>query len=311
MTLGEAGTYTIRMLLRCLTVVASALSLAALSWPAPLRAQVGPREHAVFVSALDSKGVPVTSLDVEDVVIREDRQVREAIRVVPALEPMDVVILVDNSQAAASYIRDYRVGLTSFIEAMAADETGARHQYSIVTVAERPTINTNYTLDPAVAIAGVQRLFNGMSGSGSYLMDGIVEVSQGLKRRMAARVAIVAISSDGPDLTNRAFQQVLAALKEGGASLHVLTIGRQANMNEDRAVVFGRGTQDTGGRNENVLVSQALGMRLKQVAAELTHQFKVVYVRPESLLKPERITIESGRKGLTVRGIVDRERQER
>src|SRR5262245_60183534 len=117
------------MVLRSLTVVASALSLVVLSWPASLDAQSGRRERSVFVSALDEKGAPVESLSVADVVIREDKQIREPLRVVPALEPMDIAILVDNSVAATSYIRDYRVGLTGFIEAMAADETGARHQY--------------------------------------------------------------------------------------------------------------------------------------------------------------------------------------
>jgi hypothetical protein len=38
------------------------------------------------------------------------------------------------------------------------------------------------------------------------------------------------------------------------------------------------------------------------VATELTHQFRVTYARPQTLIPPEKITVASAKPGLTVRG---------
>jgi hypothetical protein len=242
------------------------------------------------------------------VVIREDKVLREVLRVVPATEPMDVAILVDNSQAADSYIRDYREALPAFITAMSEDESGARHQFAVITLAERPTINTDYTLDPKRAIEGARRIFS-MSGSGAYMLDGIIETSKGLARRPTPRAVMLIITSEGPDLSDRQYNAVLEPLRASGASMHVIVIGRPTNANQDRSIVLDVGTKDTGGRYDTLLTPNGLTARLKQVAAELTHQFKVTYSRPQSLLQPDRVTVTSGKPSLTIRGIADRTKE--
>jgi len=66
----------------------------------------------------------------------------------------------------------------------------------------------------------------------------------------------------------------------------------------------------TGGRNDNIFTSTALSGRLKQVAAELTHQYLVTYARPNTLIPPDQVTISSARPGMTVRGTPARTTQE-
>src|SRR5689334_12012858 len=68
------------------------------------------RERVAYVSAVDQSGAPVPSLSPDDVVIREDKVAREVLSVLPATEPMEITLLVDNSQAAEPYIRDLREG---------------------------------------------------------------------------------------------------------------------------------------------------------------------------------------------------------
>ncbi len=94
-----------------------------------------------------------------DFIVREDKVAREILKVAPAADPMQIVVLVDNSQAADQFIPDYREALPAFINTIAADETGARHEISIVTLAERPTLNTDYTTDVDRLIKGAQRIF--------------------------------------------------------------------------------------------------------------------------------------------------------
>jgi hypothetical protein len=212
---------------------------------------------------------------------------------------MQIALLIDNSAAAEPFIRDYREALGSFIDVLAADE--AKHEVAVITLADRPTINTDYTGDLARAKAGTQRVFS-MQGSGTYLLDGIIETSKGITKRESARPVIVVLTTEGPELSDRAYQTVLEPLEASGAAMHVVVMGRPLNLTVDRGIVLARGSKDSGGRYDNVLASSGLPMRMKQLATELTSQYLVTYTRPESLIPPEEITIESHKPGVTVRG---------
>ena len=49
---------------------------------------------------------------------------------------------------------------------------------------------------------------------------------------------------------------------------------------------------------------------MKQLAAELTHQYAVTYARPQSLIPPERVTVSAVRRGLVARGILIADQRE-
>jgi hypothetical protein len=275
--------------------------------PAPMVAQAVQR--SVYVSALDQNGAPVAALAPTDLAVREDRVAREILTIAPAREPMHIALLVDNSQAAEEYIRDYREAFPAFIAAIAGDESGATHQISIVTLAERPTINTEFTSDRMELTKGAGRIF-AMPGSGNYLLDGIIEISQGIRKRNFARPVIVAITTEGPEMSDRMYPAVLEPLRDSGAAFHVVVVGSPRNNSHDRSMVLSQGTNDTGGRFDTILTGNALTGRLKQVAAELTHQFRVTYARPQSLIPPDQVTVSALRPGLTVRGTPLREQRD-
>jgi len=284
---------------RC-TSAAVALLAGLAVLPVVLQAQA--QQRIVFASAVSDKGVPVEGLGPADFVVREDKVAREVLSVVPAAEPMQIALLVDNSQAADPYVRDLRQGASAFIEALGADPTGTRHQVAVITVGERPTLNTDYTTDLARATKGAQRIF-ATPGSGAYLLDGIIETSRGIKKRQSPRPVIVAVITAGVDLSDRVFQSVLEPLRESGATLHVVVVGRPVTSDVDRMMVLDLGTRDTGGRYDTVLTGTALAPRLKQLAEELTHHYKVTYARPQTLIPPDRVTVSAAKPGLTIRGI--------
>jgi VWFA-related protein len=255
-------------------------------------------ERSVYVSVLDEKGVPVPNLGAADFIVREDGQSREVLSVAPATDPMQIALLVDNSEAGEQYVRDYREAIPAFIKAMAAD--GVKHQFAVITIAERPTIVTDFTSDPAQALKGAQRIFS-FSGSGTYLLDGIIETSQGLAKRRAERPVIIAITTEGPELSDRQYQAVLEPLKLSGAAFHAFTLGRPANNDHDRSVVLDKGSNSSGGRYETVLMGTALTNRLQQLATELRGQYKVRYARPARIIPPEQITVAAAKPDLKVR----------
>lgn len=289
------------------SVTAALLAILSLSIPASSRAQAARR--VIYASALDRSGAPVSGLRPSDFVVREDKISREILSVDRASDAMQIALLVDNSRAAEQYIRDYREALPAFINQLAADDSGARHQVAIITLADRPTINTDYTFDLTQAVKGAQRIF-AMSDSGSYLLDGIIETSRGIIKRAFARPIIVVVTTEGPEMSDRPYQAVLEPLRASGAAFHVITVGSRTNNSQDRSIVVDMGTRDAGGRNDNVMTGSGLTPRMKQLAAELLHQYRVTYARPEQLVPPGQITVSAVRPGLTVRGTPARDTRE-
>lgn len=259
-------------------------------------------QRSLYVSVVDKSGAPVANLGPSDFIVREDKVAREVLDVEPAREPMQIALLVDNSQAAEPYIRDYREAIPAFVAAM-TDPAGPRNQISLIALAERPTIFTEYTNDAAQLQKGIGRLF-AMTGSGTYLLDGIIEISQGISKRRSPRPVILAITTEGMELSDRQFQQVLPPLKDSGAAFHVVVVGSPRNMSHDRSVVLDQGTRESGGRYDNILTSNALTAKMKEVARELKSQYRVTYARPQTLIPPERVTVAAAKPGLTARGTV-------
>ena len=303
LALVKTGTYTQRMALSsraARVVLAFCVAAGTLAAPDALVAQTPQR--AVYVSVTDPAGNPVPGLGPSDFIVREDNVSREVLSVAPVDEPMQLAVLLDISQAAEAFVRDYRNALTAFITAVTNDTTPkGKHQIALVGIAGRPTILRDYSSDPTPLLKSAQSVFS-MPDTGTYLLDGIIETSQGIAKREATRPVIVAIITEGPELSNRPYDLVLQTLTASGAALHVVKVGSPRNNSYDRAMVIDQGTRTSGGRNEDLLASTALPNMMKKLAADLTHQYRVTYARPQTLIQPETVTVAAAKPGLTARG---------
>jgi VWFA-related protein len=279
------------------------LATLGLASPALLLAQA--LQRSLYVSVLDESGAVVRDLGEKDFVVREDNLAREVLRVAPATAPMQVALLIDNSAYTSRYIRDFREAAKEFVLGMTSGPV--KHEVAIIGIAERPTLLTDYTSDQKKLEAGVGRIFTQSQG-GLYLLDGIYESANALKKREASRPVIVAVATDGREFSNRYHDQILTALAGAGAALHAVILGPPgaedvvSTEGRERAMSLDMGTKATGGRYDNVIAASALPARLKQVADELTHQYLVTYARPDQLIPPEKTTVSATRPGLTARG---------
>jgi hypothetical protein len=292
----------------------SVLGALLLSGPATVFSQA--IERSMFVTVVDKSGAPAANVGPSDLIVREDNVSREVLRVVPVTDPMQVSILVDNSTAAAPDVPNIRRALPAFVDALVKPTASGRHnEVAIVTLASRPTILADYSIEAAPLTKAIDRLWEDPFNTGYYLLDGLIEVSQGFKKREATRPVIVAIVGEGPELSNRHPDQVLAALRDSGASLHVISIGTPAAGISDevryRNLVVDDGTRTTGGTRTQLLASTAVAGRLQQLANLLTHTYRVVYAHPDSLIPPERITVAARRGDLTALGTPVKEQQAR
>ena len=147
----------------------------ALTWPGRLAAQAA--RKAMYVSVVNDAGAPVKDLDVPDFIIREDNVTREVLSVEPALDPMQIAILVDNSSAARDNISHMRTALPTFVAALTDGPAGQKNEVSIIAIGERPTVLADYTTSRAALQKGIDRIWS-LRDTGAYLLDGIPEVCQ-------------------------------------------------------------------------------------------------------------------------------------
>lgn len=276
-------------------------------------------ERFLYVSVLSRSGRPVDNLAVEDIIVRENNIRRNVLRVSPAVESFDIAVLVDTSQEAEPFVRDFRQALTEFFRAM-----GDRHQIALIAFGQRPTVLVNYTNDPGRLQNGLTRVF-AQSGSGAYLMEAIIEASQGLRRRENQRRVAIVVASESAELSDRYSRDVVgdvlasdlvldafvvttrsgivgakeaAATRVGRTAIPVLPDQNAA----ERAAALDEATKMTGGRHEHLDTSIALGARLRELAAEFNNQYRVVYEGPRpGVISRSSIEVQTTRSDLRVR----------
>ncbi|MDP2053723.1 MAG: VWA domain-containing protein [Acidobacteriota bacterium] len=259
-------------------------------------------ERVLYVSVWDEKSrAPITGLGTDAFAVREDGLAREVLRVTPATSPMSIAIVVDNSQAATPTIADLRKALSAFVKSI--DGIGP---VALVSVADRPTILRDYTTDQKQLQDAVGRVF-AMPGSGATLLDAVVEVSKGLAKRETDRAAMVIVTGENREFSNRHYRDVLEELATGGAMMHALVLsgpGSTALSDEarNRASVLDLGPKASGGTREDILTSQAFEVKLQELAAILKSQHRVVYARPQTLIPPEKVEVSATKPGQVASG---------
>jgi hypothetical protein len=245
--------------------------LAAATSPAHAQAD----ERVIYTSVVDKDGAPVLDLTIKDFIVREDGQAREILRVARDNDPLQIALLVDATR----------------------DDV----QLALITLAERPTILVGYTTDRAALRKAADGIF--AYEAANYLLDGIAETSQGLTKRTMWRSAIAVITGLGPEMSYRQYTEALRFFRAGGASLHVIQLGMGLG-GQGREIVISRGTSETGGRFEEVLMPTALETKSRQLATELSNQYRVTYARPSRLVPPSKTEVSVRRADFRARGML-------
>src|SRR4051812_19463168 len=91
------------------------------------------QRRQVFVSVVDSRGVPVLNLGPDAFKIFENQVASKTLTVEPIDWPMKITVLVDNGIGMAPYIANLRSGLRSFFNEI-PDEV----ELSLLTLAPQP-----------------------------------------------------------------------------------------------------------------------------------------------------------------------------
>ena len=250
-------------------------------------------ERTIYASVVDRDGAPALDLTLKDFIVREDGVSREVLRVAKDDDPLQIALLIDNSAVMRPRLTQLRKAAAAFVSA-----TREGVPIALITLAERPTIAVGYTTDQAQLQQSIEKMFS--FEAGNYLLDGIAETSQALAKRTMWRSVIAVITGLGPEMSYRQYTEVLRFFRDGGASLHVLQLGMGVGE-QGREIVVSRGTSETGGRFEEVLTPAALELKARQLATEISNQYRVTYARPARLIPPKKIEVSVRRPNLRVR----------
>ncbi len=261
--------------------------------------QASSRTRQIFVSVVDRNDQAVAGLAAADFAVREDGTLREVLKAEPATEPMQIVLLIDDSAAADRAIQDLRQALTSFVARMQG-----KAEIGLVTIGERPTSVTEPTTNLETIKKGISRIF-ARPGSGAYFLEALDDVTRGMQRREVNRPVIIALITEGIEFSSLDARSVLDRLYATGATLHVLSIGRPSDSMTDevrnRNIVVSDGTSHTGGRREQILIENAIPDKLMKLADELLSQYVVTYGVPDALIPPETVAVSVKRPDLKAR----------
>jgi Ca-activated chloride channel family protein len=257
-------------------------------------------ERSIYASVADKSNAPVKGLSAKEFVVREDEVAREVLRVSTALEPLQVALLVDTSQAIEPHLLDLRTGLRAFFK-----QVGGEHEVALIGFGERPTVLSDYTRDAGRLEKALGSVF-ARRESGTYLMEAVMEASSALRRRKAVRPHVIVVTARGPEFSERHHDQVLESLRESGVTLHTLVINKPGMISTERSdqeleLTIAEGTRLTGGRRDDLLTSMAIGERLQSLWNELINQYEVTYARTKTLIPPKGVEVTVKRPEVTVR----------
>jgi hypothetical protein len=259
----------------------------------------------VFATAIDSRQEPITDLRAAEFVVREDGKECAVISVERATQEMQVAILVDDNGTGI-----FHFGLNGLGELLQG-----RAQIALSVITNQVQKIFDYTTDAKTWVTGFARTgVRPSTPEGGQLLEGVFASAKELKRREARRPVILALTVGGEEQSSLPSRQVLEALHESRASLHVLFVNSPAvrpvrpagqpaelldnNFNLGR--VLGDGPKESGGRNREVLAMKALPAEVQQIARDVLSQYLVTYTRTQTRYAPQRLQVSVRRLGVTI-----------
>jgi VWFA-related protein len=261
------------------------------------------KTRTVYASITDKAGAPAANLTPADITIREDGQIREVVSVEPSATPVSVALLIDTSQVVQAMTQELRQSMTGFVTTLlklSPDST-----VSLTTFGDRPTAVRDFTSSEAVLTKDTGRLFP-VTGSGSYLLDAILETTKTMKKLDAPHKAIVAfVDESGEEFSNASRQQVFDAAKDAGTSVWIVVLqssgaATQTTEGRDRSAVIGDLPRQSGGTTVTILSKQGLSDKMKYLASLLAHEFAITYGRPDQLIPPSKFELTVSRKDVNI-----------
>lgn len=244
-----------------------------------------------FVSVVDAKGAPVTTLTPADIAVREGGADGKVLKLDPIDWPMKVQVLIDNGTGVGSESLQYlRTGVRGLFDALPEGV-----EASLVTTAPQPRTVVKPTTDRQMLLQGAERITpdSGAARFSEALVEAFDRVDKDKSNAFPVVVIVGSTAAEASRLMDRDFQKLLQRIQQHAATVHVVMLSStaQAASNVSGEVQTQVGTavsKQSGGRYEAIAAPSRIATLLpeigKQIAASnarQTRQYRVTFQRPD------------------------------
>lgn len=232
--------------------------------PLSLSAQRAPRR--VFISAVDSNGLPVLDLTKADITVTENGQPREVTRVALGDEPMRIVLLADSSSPVSPMISSFKNALHVFVDILPAE-----HEIVFISTGGQIRIRSKPEDDREKLRLEMAR-FAADGGANSFLETMLEADRRFLKTAPNQWPAIVILTTDNGDTRREPrideydkFMQDFVS--RGGIAHGVIVQGRMVGPVTDLVQNL---VENVGGIYVSINTDNVLPARLQEIAERIT-----------------------------------------
>jgi len=248
------------------------------------------QQRQVFVSVVDSRGVPVLDLRTDAFKVFENQMPARTIKVEPIEWPMKLTVLVDNGLGSDTYLTNLRTGLRYFFNEI-PDEV----EMSLLTLAPQPRWVIKPTTELDKLVKGVDLIApdHGIS----RFFDGLAEAAARYDREKGKYFPVIVIVTSDVGSVDAPFAQDYERLnqrtRENALTVHFVlvtsatqkTIGGVIGNVQTHVGLAVTGL--SGGRYENIAAPSRLVTLLPEIGQQIakshfrqTHQYLVTYEAP-------------------------------
>ncbi len=231
----------------------------------------------VFVTVTDAHGAPLSNLQKENFLLKEDGKVQKiAIFSRESALPLSIVLAVDTSLSTRKDLPLELISARKFAHTIVRTQDGlAVYKFSEVVNQMVP-----FTSDLKKIDAGIDRVHN---GAATALYDAIFLGSQALTRRQGRKVMVV-ITDGGDTVSQVDYKEALRAAQEAEAiiySIIIVPIEADAGRDTGGEHALVQISNDTGGKYFYATSLPQLDSAFQKISDELRTQYLLAYYPSE------------------------------
>ena len=227
----------------------------------------------VFVTVTDSHGAPVTGLEKDSFLLKEDgKDQKIAVFSRESALPLSIVLAVDTSLSTRKDLPLELASARKFAHAIVRPQDGlALYKFS-----EEVDQVVPFTSDLKKIDAGIDRIRN---GAATALYDAIYLGAQALTRREGRKVMVV-ITDGGDTMSQVSYKESLRAAQEAEAiiySIIIVPIEASAGRDTGGEHALIQISEDTGGKYYYATSLATLDDAFRKISDELRTQYLLAY----------------------------------
>jgi Ca-activated chloride channel family protein len=231
----------------------------------------------VFVTVTDAHGAPLSGLEKENFVLKEDgEQQKISIFSRESALPLSIVLAVDTSLSTRKDLPLELASARKFAHTILRPQDGL----ALFKFAEEVREVVPFTSDLKLIDAGIERIRN---GAATALYDAIFLGSQALSRRQGRKVMVV-ITDGGDTISQVDYKEALRAAQEAEAiiySIIIVPIEASAGRDTGGEHALIQISEDTGGKYYYATSLPQLDDAFHKVSDELRTQYLLAYYPSE------------------------------